>query len=65
MKPAGTYSINLVGTLPDLVTKTSSTFTIVITNSPPLFTRDHPENVKIMVNTVLYIPLPPYSDLEG
>jgi len=36
---AGNYSIKVIGTLPDLVSKYSSDFTIIITGSnPPYFT---------------------------
>ena len=42
--PAGTYTVAVIGTLPDLATKHSEIFTInIIANSePPYFTKEKP-----------------------
>jgi hypothetical protein len=42
-KPAGTYTVKVIGTLPDLVTTHYENFTIIITpNAPPYFTEGKP-----------------------
>jgi hypothetical protein len=36
LKPVGTYTVKVIGTLPDLVTTTSAIFTIIV-NTVPVF----------------------------
>jgi hypothetical protein len=36
-KPLGNYTVKVIGTLPDLVTKTSEIFTINVKNTVPVF----------------------------
>lgn len=41
LKPIGTYLIKLVGTLPDLFTKTSAVITIIVkVNTAPVFSNN-------------------------
>ena len=36
-KPAGTYTVKVIGTLPDLISSNSAVFTITIINTAPVF----------------------------
>jgi hypothetical protein len=59
-KPAGTYTIKVIGTLPDLVTTTSAIFTIKV-NTVPVFSSAL-ANVKAPLMSSTNYPFPSITD---
>jgi hypothetical protein len=65
-KPAGTYNIKIVGTLPDLTTTTFALFTISVlpaTNIPPFFASALTD-ITVPLKTTFSYPFPAMSDLD-
>jgi hypothetical protein len=54
-KPAGTYNIKVIGTLPDLVTTTSAIFTVTIkANTVPVFSSPLIDKSDPLMQTTIY-----------
>ena len=59
-KPAGTYTVKVIGTLPDLVTTTSAIFTIIV-NTAPVFSSAL-SNVTVPLMKSVNYPFPSIID---
>jgi hypothetical protein len=62
-KPVGTYTVKVIGNLPDLVTTTSAIFTIKIENTAPVFSSAL-SNVTVPLMKSVNYPFPIIADLD-
>jgi hypothetical protein len=66
-KPSGTYSIKVIGTLPDLLTQTSSIFTLnigVAGNNPPTFISTLSDPPPVPLKSFYSFQFPSTTDID-